>query len=398
MNLLSLFSGIGAFEKALDNEGIKYNLVNYCEIDKYASRSYVAIHNVSEELNLIDVTKVDTSSLSDIDLITYGFPCQDISQAGNQKGFTDKNGERTRSGLFFEALRIIKDLKPKYAIAENVKALTSKKFKTEFETVLSSLNDAGYNNYYDVLNAKDYGIPQNRERVFIVSIRKDVDDGSFCFPAPQPLNIRLKDILEDNVDEKFYLKETKEFFIKNSLNMEAKGNGFRFAPHVKNHAEIAKTITTRAGGRMDDNFIMDNEIDSPNFVFNSVNVNKLNEDATERMTKQAYETLQENDCKAGDVINPFNKRVVNDGLCPTLTTRPEGFKTANLIVEHTQDFRIRKLTPLECWRLMGFSDEDFEKAKASGISNSQLYKQAGNSIVVTVLQGILKNLFKNKDI
>ena len=145
MNLLSLFSGIGAFEKALDNEGIKYNLVNYCEIDKYANRSYAAIHNISEELNLIDVTKVDTSSLSDIDLITYGFPCQDISQAGNQKGFTDKNGERTRSGLFFEALRIIKDLKPKYAIAENVKALTSKKFKVEFETVLSSLNDAGYN-------------------------------------------------------------------------------------------------------------------------------------------------------------------------------------------------------------------------------------------------------------
>ena len=398
MNLLSLFSGIGAFEKALDNEGIKYNLVNYCEIDKYPRRSYATIHNVSEALNLIDVTKVDTSNLSDIDLITYGFPCQDISQAGNQKGFTDKNGERTRSGLFFEALRIIKDLKPKYAIAENVKALTSKKFKTEFEMVLSSLNGAGYNNYYDVLNAKDYGIPQNRERVFIVSIRKDIDDGFFCFPAPQPLNIRLKDILEDNVDEKFYLKETKEFFIKNSLNMEAKGNGFRFAPHVKNHAEIAKTITTRAGGRMDDNFIMDNEIDSPNFVFNSVNVNKLNEDATERMTKQAYETLQENDCKAGDVINPFNKRVVNDGVCPTLTTRPEGFKTANLIVEHAQEFRIRKLTPLECWRLMGFSDEDFEKAKASGISNSQLYKQAGNSIVVTVLQGILKNLFKNKDI
>ena len=398
MNLLSLFSGIGAFEKALDNEGIKYNLVNYCEIDKYASRSYATIHNVSEELNLIDVTKVDTSSLSDIDLITYGFPCQDISQAGNQKGFTDKNGERTRSGLFFEALRIIKDLKPKYAIAENVKALTSKKFKTEFETVLSSLNDAGYNNYYDVLNAKDYGIPQNRERVFIVSIRKDVDDGSFCFPAPQPLNIRLKDILEENVDEKFYLKETKDFFIKNSLNMEAKGNGFRFAPHVKNHAEIAKTITTRAGGRMDDNFIMDNEINSPNFVFNSENVNKLNENVTERMSKQAFETLNKNECKAGDVINPFNKKVVNNGLCPTLTTRPDGFKTANLIVEHTQDFRIRKLTPLECWRLMGFSDEDFEKAKASGISNSQLYKQAGNSIVVTVLQGILKNLFKNKDI
>lgn len=168
MNLLSLFSGIGAFEKALDNEGIKYNLVNYCEIDKYASRSYAAIHNISEELNLIDVTKIDTSSLSDIDLITYGFPCQDISQAGNQKGFTDENGECTRSGLFFEALRIIKDLKPKYAIAENVKALTSKKFTAEFATVLESLEQAGYNNYYKVLNAKDYGIPQNRESIHCI--------------------------------------------------------------------------------------------------------------------------------------------------------------------------------------------------------------------------------------
>ena len=332
LNVLSLFSGIGAFEKALERERIPFNLLNYCEIDKYASKSFSAVHNVSEEKNLVDVTKIDTSKLQNVDLVTYGFPCQDISTAGKQKGFVDEHGNSTRSGLFFEALRIIKDIKPKYAIAENVKALTSKKFTSEFQTVLTSLNDVGYNNYYKVLNAKDYGIPQNRERVFIVSIRKDIDDGFFCFPAPQPLNIRLKDILEDNVDEKFYLKETKEFFIKNSLNMEAKGNGFRFAPHVKNHAEIAKTITTRAGGRMDDNFIMDNEIDSPNFVFNSVNVNKLNEDATERMTKQAYETLQENDCKAGDVINPFNKRVVNDGVCPTLTTRPEGFKTANLIV------------------------------------------------------------------
>lgn len=126
---------------------------------------------------------IDTSKLHDIDLITYGFPCQDISQAGKQKGFTDTDGNLTRSGLFFEALRIIKDLKPAYAIAENVKALTSKKFEREFEIVRSSLNEAGYNNYTKVLNASDFGIPQNRERVFIVSIRKDIDDYSFNFPA-----------------------------------------------------------------------------------------------------------------------------------------------------------------------------------------------------------------------
>lgn len=404
MNLLSLFSGIGAFEKALDNEGIKYNLVNYCEIDKYASRSYAAIHNVSEELNLIDVTKIDTSSLSDIDLITYGFPCQDISQAGNQKGFTDKNGERTRSGLFFEALRIIKDLQPKYAIAENVKALTSKKFKAEFETVLSSLNDAGYNNYYDVLNAKNYGVPQNRERVFIVSIRKDVDDGSFCFPAPQPLNIRLKDILEENVDEKFYLSQEQINSIKNSSylqnkrrvqqkewcdtlcardwkdpkcveveeakiehigNIYGKKKGTSFAGNVYNPKGLCPTITTMGGGNRQPLIMKEPKIIEPIIMRDP----PLEREGWHRNAKEVLNTA---------------------GICRTLSTQSNNLATK---ITDPTNCRIRKLTPKECWRLMGFSDEDFEKAKAAGISNSQLYKQAGNSIVVTVLQGILKNLF-----
>lgn len=207
LNVLSLFSGIGAFEKALSNLNIPYNLLAYCEIDKHASKSYSAIHGVSEELNLHDVTKVDSLDiLDDVDFITYGFPCQDISNAGKQKGFTDENGNRTRSGLFFEALRIIEEFQPKFAIAENVKALTSKKFTEEFKTVLESLEEAGYNNYWQVLNAKDYGIPQNRERVFIISIRKDIDKG-FTFPTPIPLELRLKDLLEDEVDEKYYLSE-----------------------------------------------------------------------------------------------------------------------------------------------------------------------------------------------
>ena len=183
LRLLSLFSGIGAFEKAL---GDKVELVNYCEIDKYAAKAYSLIHNVPEDLTLKDVTKVDTSKLHNIDMVTYAFPCQDISCAGKRQGFVDSNGNRTRSGLFFEALRIIKDTQPKYAIAENVKNLVSKKFRTEFETVISELDKAGYVSYYDVLNAKDYGIPQNRERVFIVSIRKDLHQG-FNFPKGEPL-------------------------------------------------------------------------------------------------------------------------------------------------------------------------------------------------------------------
>lgn len=208
VKLLSLFSGIGAFEQALDRIGCHYQLTGYCEIDPYASKSYAQIHGVSESLNLHDVTTIDTalvSILGGADIITYGFPCQDISCAGKQRGFTDESGNRTRSGLFFEALRIIKDLQPKYAIAENVKALTSKKFEKEFKTVLDSLDGAGYNNYWAVLNAKDYGIPQNRERVFIISIRKDVDTGTFTFPEKQELKLRFKDVLEPVVDEKYYI-------------------------------------------------------------------------------------------------------------------------------------------------------------------------------------------------
>ena len=206
IKLLSLFSGIGAFEKALDNLDIPYELVGYCEIDKYASKSYAAIHNVSEDLNLGDITKVNENELpKDIDLITYGFPCQDISLAGKQKGLFNEDGTQTRSGLFFEALRIIEETQPRVAIAENVKNLVGKKFKEQFEIVLDSLDKAGYNNYWQVLNAKDYGIPQNRERVFIVSIRKDIDTGLFEFPDGFPLQLRLKDMLEETVDEKFYL-------------------------------------------------------------------------------------------------------------------------------------------------------------------------------------------------
>ena len=184
INLLSLFSGIGAFEKALENLNIPFNLVNYCEIDEYPARAYSLIHHCSEDLNLRDVTSIDTAGLKDknVNLITYGFPCQDISVAGAMRGFKNENGDATRSGLFFEALRIIKDLQPEYAIAENVKNLTSDLFKKEFNIVLNSLEEIGYVNYYKVLNAKDYGIPQNRERVFIISIRKDINDYSFRFP------------------------------------------------------------------------------------------------------------------------------------------------------------------------------------------------------------------------
>ena len=361
-------------------------------------------------MNLKDVTKIDTSKLKDIDLITYGFPCQDISKAGKQKGFVDDNGNVTRSGLFFEALRIIIDTQPKVAIAENVKALTTKKFADEFGIVLHGLDNAGYNNYWAVLNAKDYGIPQNRERVFIISIRKDIDNGSFSFPMPITLDKRLKDVLEKDVDEKFYLSDAQiqsiktNTFVQAARRIQDKDYCDTILARDYKDPKCVMVDTDTAKVMQIGNIKPSNSWDNPQYgrVYNANGIspslltmqggNRQPKIVIERMTKQAYETLQENECKAGDVINPFNKRVVNDGLCPTLTTRPEGFKTANLIVEHTQDFRIRKLTPLECWRLMGFTDEDCNKVKAAGISNSQLYKMAGNSICVSVLQAIFRQL------
>jgi len=303
MKVLSLFSGIGAFEKALDNLQIPYELAGFSEIDKYAVKSYCAIHGVDESMNLGDITKIDEKALpKDIDLITYGFPCQDISLAGKQKGLFNDDGTQTRSGLFFEALRVIETTQPRVAIAENVKNLTGKKFKEQFALVLESLDEAGYNNYWKVLNAKDYGIPQNRERVFIISIRKDIDKG-YEFPEPFPLQLRLKDMLDDEVDEKFYLTTTADYFIKHSFESEEKGNGFRFEPHVKKNANVAKTVTTRAGGRMDDNFVMDVDSEENTFKF----------DSTNKMIQvgQMYGTEKEPNPQAGRIYSA-------DGTSPTI--------------------------------------------------------------------------------
>lgn len=153
IRLLSLFTGIGAFEKALERLDIQYELVGFSEIDKFAIKSYCAIHNVDPKLNLGDVRNIDTSRIEDFDILTWGFPCQDISIAGKMQGI--KNGE-TRSGLYFEGYRILKDKKPKYSIIENVKNLTSKRFEKEFKQMLKDIKDLGYNNYWQVLNAKNY--------------------------------------------------------------------------------------------------------------------------------------------------------------------------------------------------------------------------------------------------
>lgn len=403
IQFLSLFSGIGAPEKALDRLGVEYNLVNYCEIDKYASKSYSAIHNVPESKNLGDITKVDTSKLPHIDMVCYGFPCQDISLAGLQKGLFNEDGSKTRSGLFFEALRIIEDTKPAVAIAENVKNLTSKKFAEQFEIVLNSLDLAGYNNYWQVLNAKDYGIPQNRERVFIVSIRKDLDPGNFKFPEPFELELRLKDLLDSEVDEKYYLSEQCiNGFIKHRERHEAKGTGFKW--EIRDLNGVASCLRANSALAPTDNTVAVREATKKGYAEayegDSINLEQPNSKTRRgRVGKQVAQTLTTSPQQG--VVEPVNP--MPDGTCRTI--KNQYYKTSQANYERTGSMgatgvntglRIRKLTPLECYRLMGFDDEDFYKAEKVN-SNTQLYKQAGNSIVVDVLEYLFKEILEVVD-
>ena len=454
MKMLSLFSGIGAFEKALDNLGIDYELISYCEIDKYASKSYSMVRGVSEDKNLWDITKIDFTKLPKVDLVTYGFPCQDISLAGKQKGFSDENGELTRSGLFFYASDVIKATQPKFAIFENVKNLVSKKFKNEFDTVLKTLDELGYNTYWKVLNAKEFGIPQNRERVFGISIRKDIDHG-FEFPQGFELKLRLKDLLEENVDDKYYLSETvqKRFkftdttLTKNVIGTTApefrtigerdlvyKENGIMGCLTATDYKQPKQILESkRLGACFDDEkgkhqagSVWDTDglfptLDTMQGGYRQPCV--LVPEATKKGYAEAYigdgvyvnrphqkrgcvqkgmiQTLKTSCSDMGVVVedkgsiylrNFGSKGKLQDtnDTCATLKAAM-GSGGGNVPIIDTQ-LSIRKLTPRESWRLMGFTDTDFDKVQ--GISDTQLYKQAGNSIVVDVLYYLFKNLFE----
>lgn len=338
MRILSLFSGIGAFEKALSNLNIPYELVNYCEIDKYASKAYSIIHNEPESKNLFDITEVNAETLPDVDMITYGFPCQDISVAGKQAGMDTG----TRSGLYHEAYRIIKAKLPKYAICENVKNLVGKQFKPQFEAILKDLEQLGYTNYYKVLNAKEYGVPQNRERVFIISIRGE--HKVYEFPLPFNNGLRLKDMLDHEVDEKYYISQEKT----ENLMVQLK----------QHNQEISYCIDS-------------------NYWKGTTPEQFLNKNRRQLVSE------------------PENRVYSTEGIAAA-QCRLAGGLGAKTGLYYT-DYRIRKLTPTECWRLMGFDDSDIQKCISIGISNTQLYKMAGNSIVVNVLEEIFKKLFMEEN-
>lgn len=367
LRVMELFGGIGACSKALENLGMNFEIVDYVEIDKYAVKSFNAIHGTKFEPQ--DIKEWDKKI--EVDLIMHGSPCQDFSIAGRQAGGDKDSG--TRSSLMYETLRIVAKTKPKYVIWENVKNLLSKKHRHNFDAYIESMKELGYVSSFQVLNAKDYGIPQNRERVFTVSTREDVwdrgynDFNTFDFPKPIELKRKLKDMLEDEVDEKYFISENMMNYF---MGVNQKPSKFprkeRFLANInRKDQDRANSITTAPGQRPTDNFIK-----------------------VRTANKQGFDLATE-----GDGI---------DLQYPTSTTRRGrvGHEVSKTIMTGdgmgvVDGYRIRKLTPKECWRLMGFDDEDFEKA-AQVNSNAQLYKQAGNSIVVAVLQSILANLFEEQ--
>lgn len=400
-----LFAGIGAFRKALINQNIPHEIVGISEIDKYAIKSYEAMYG--ETRNYGDISKIER--LDYADLWTYGFPCQDISLAGDMKGIV--KGE-TRSGLLHEVERLLEVAKeegtlPKFLIMENVKNLVSKKFIGDFQRWIDKLSDLGYTTEWKTLIASDYGIPQRRERVFAVSVRKD--RGGYSFPEPMLLEKKFRDLLEEEVEEKYFLrKEMFEYFERHSRECKEKGLGFRFQPVARDVCEIAKTITTREGTRGYENFIQEKTCNQVGRLVgdkwkNRENISRVYDSNSlcptitagggghheikiivPEATKKGYAIAEKGDSIDIAYINQNKRRArVDKERAHTITTSPQ--------IGTLTDHGVRKLTPRECWRLMGFTDSDFDKARAV-CSDTQLYKQAGNSIVVQVLEGILKKL------
>ena len=364
IKLLSLFSGIDSFERSLTNIGVNYNLIGYSEINKWASTAYSAIHNVSEKLNYGDVSKIDFTQFNEVDMITHGSSCQDFSISGKQQGGNEGSG--TRSSLMWHTVEAIRETNPKYVIWENVDNVLSDKHKHNFDKYRKRLRKLGYDNYYKVINAKHWGVPQNRNRIFVVSIRKDINH-NFKFPISnlenngqkslfheKMINIEpkiLKNVLQEEVDEKYYLDI--------DINLE------------KNKDILTATFGGRYNVQKDNVLLELNQI-------GGVNDGKFNTKGTYGQGQRVY---------------------ADNGLASTI--RGEGGGQGGKIGLYLTNYRIRKLTPLECFKLMGFNDKDYRRARTAlettyyngkDRSDSQMYRMAGNSIVVPILEYIFKEL------
>ena len=517
IRLFDSFAGIGALHQSLNELGVPTKIIGLSETDIDAIISYAGIHidnfknlefsypsedemrqlltgrNIGWDFmkeksciprlkkdklykvykatillnNLGDVSKLDYNNLPDFDLFNMSFPCTDLSNAGQQKGLKNEDGTTTRSGLVKYGIEVIKAKKPKYIMIENVKALIQKKFIEDFNDIVSEIESYGYKCYFPIkdngqptcLNAKNYGIAQNRERIFVICVRNDMEDELFEFPKGFDNGLRLKDFLEDEVDEKYYLSQEiqerfklngKEDINRNELNQvgttgEDKTIGQRDRTYGVNGIipnltatdykqpkqiltgairgrynednkveqqlelrddEIINTLTTVqkdnvviTEGRINssqDGVVINSDGISPTHTAGHGNCPKIIEDANKlKFVGGINDKDWVGDGKELSRNFPQGNRVYDsEGIACSQTAQGGGIGSYTGLYKENTNFRIRKLTPKECWRLMGFRDECFDRAKELGISDSALYKQAGNSIVVNCLYYIFKELFK----
>ena len=448
IRLIELFAGIGSQSKALERLQANFEHYRICEFDKYAAQSYNAIHGTN--FKPTDITKItaDDIGITETDkyeyIMTYSFPCTDLSVAGKQAGMAKGSG--TRSGLLWEVERLLTECKelPQVLLMENVPQVLN----GDFGGWLDFLDGLGYRNYYKCLNAKNYGIPQNRNRCFMVSV---LGDYYYDFPKAVPLQLRLKDMLESKVDEKYYLKlsqfqniKLNKSDVKVGVMLSNKGKTFEKETDISgtllardykgfgnqsmtgvmekcqqvadiNHYKndqmnrvysgngIAPTVETMSGGGREPKVLepqlvggvgdinfgkqyrQGNRIYDSQAIACALNASPVGNAGGESYLYKVDDPL---------LYDAYNKREIKSGVCGTLTAHGNTSNThCGTFFVSSPSYRIRKLTPLECYRLMGFDDADFYKAKAAGVSDSQLYKQAGNSIVVNVLEAIFKQLF-----
>jgi DNA (cytosine-5)-methyltransferase 1 len=481
LSVNELFSGIGAQKRGIDLTGLfNCKVISTSDIDKDVMVSYAAIHcgltkslintyseypskddmakllfdrNIGFDFknnkpydwykhvkqknktlekyylaciladNLGDISRINT--LPYADLWTYSFPCTDISVAGKQEGIVKG---KTRSGLLYEVDRLLDvaekyNTKPKFLLLENVKNLVGKQFKNQFDDWINRLSELGYNTYWKVVNGKDCGIPQNRERTFAISIRKDIDKRLFEFMKPFDGGLRLKDLLDITVDEKYYIsndtadKIIKEYKENNKLtindiinvgklNTSQDGvvvniNGI--APtHTAGHGNCPKILENniiQIGNYRETSGSFDNpqtgRVYSPEGISPTLNTMQGGDRQPKVLIKQATKQgfIECNIGGVADLSYPESKtrrgRVQDNGdTCPTITAAETGIHRIESLT------RIRKLTPTECFRLMGFNDDDIRLCMDLDISDSQLYKEAGNSIITYCIMLIMEHLYK----
>lgn len=375
MKFLDLFAGIGGFRLGMESAG--HECIGFCEIDKFARASYKAIHNTEGEIELHDITAVSDESIRRIgrvDIICGGFPCQAFSIAGNRRGFED-----TRGSLFFEIARFASILRPKYLFLENVKGLLNHDGGATFETILGALDELGYNVEWENINSKNFGVPQNRERVLIIGhLRGECTRRVFPLSKSGQQATSIKEQYSNTITTRYgnsqgagaYIVESKSQKVRSIGNIHPSGNGMN--GEVYDSTGLAPTLTTNKG-------------EGVKIIQRAHGYNRGGEhDIAPTLTSNSYQ--ENNLVKVVDFYNKITKDEVG-----TLTSSGGGSTVRAGSFGITDGYRIRKLTPRECWRLQGFPDWAFDKAQKVN-SNSQLYKQAGNSVTVNVIAAIAKEL------